>query len=72
MNPSAFGKWLLVAGLLVLITVAITSVFGKLPLIGRLPGDLVIRREHTVIYLPITSCLLASISLTMLIKLLRS
>lgn len=39
--------------------------------IGRLPGDLVIRRGSTTIYIPLATCLLASLVLSLLFWLFR-
>jgi hypothetical protein len=39
---------------------------GRLPLrLGRLPGDLVHRGEHTTFYFPIVTCLLLSVGLSL-------
>jgi hypothetical protein len=48
----------LVGGLLVLA--------GKIPFLGRLPGDIVLRREHWSLYFPLTTSILISIVLTLL------
>ncbi len=37
---------------------------GRLPPLGRLPGDIVIERENATIYIPITSMILLSLALT--------
>jgi hypothetical protein len=34
--------------------------------IGRLPGDIVIRRDNSTFYLPITTSILASVVLTLI------
>lgn len=39
--------------------------------LGRLPGDLVIRREGFTLYFPLVTCLLVSLALTLLFWLLR-
>ena len=39
--------------------------------IGRLPGDLVIRRDNLTLYIPITTSILVSVVLTVLGLLLR-
>ncbi|MGQ0732733.1 MAG: DUF2905 domain-containing protein [Acidobacteriota bacterium] len=39
--------------------------------LGRLPGDLVIRREGFTLYLPITTSILVSVVLTMALTVLR-
>jgi len=43
---------------------------GKLPL-GRLPGDIIIRRDNFRLYLPITSSILVSLVLSLLLRLFR-
>lgn len=39
--------------------------------LGRLPGDIVIEREHFRLYIPLTSALVVSLALTVLIRLWR-
>jgi hypothetical protein len=62
------GRLLVVIG--VLIAVAGLVTMAGVPL-GRLPGDVVIRRGQTTIYLPIVTCLLASVILTIVLSLFR-
>jgi len=44
---------------------------GKLPFLGRLPGDIRIEREHYVIYVPLTSMLILSAVLSLIFTLWR-
>jgi len=37
----------------------------KIPWIGRLPGDILIARPHFTFYFPLTSCLVASLLLSL-------
>jgi len=62
------GRILLVLGL-VIAGVGLLVMSG-VP-IGRLPGDIVFRRGHTTIYLPIGTSIVASLLLTLLFSLLR-
>jgi len=62
------GKLLVVAGLVVAGVGCI--VWLGVPL-GRLPGDLVIRRGNTTVYLPITTSIVLSVVLTVLVSLWR-
>ncbi len=39
--------------------------------LGRLPGDLVLRRGGFTLYLPLATCLLASILITLILSLWR-
>jgi len=57
------GKLLVVAG--VIIAVIGLVIMAGVPL-GRLPGDLVIRRGNSTLYLPITTCILISVVLSLL------
>jgi hypothetical protein len=57
----AFGLILVVAGVLVQ---------AGIPL-GRLPGDIVIRRGNSTFYFPLVTCLLASVVLSLVFALLR-
>jgi hypothetical protein len=72
MNPlMEFGKLLLALGIL-LVVIGVVLVFGpKIPLLGRLPGDIVIRKEHFSFYLPLTTSILLSIIITILFYLFR-
>jgi hypothetical protein len=64
------GRSLLVAGLLLVLTWLVVLVLGRLGL-GRLPGEVVVRRDHVTVYLPIATSLLVSLLLTALLWLLR-
>lgn len=44
---------------------------GKLPFLGRLPGDIRIERDGFVLYFPITSMLLVSAIFSLILTLLR-
>ncbi len=56
----------LLGGFLVLIG-AFFYFGGKLPFrLGRLPGDIVHRGEHTTFYFPIVTCLVLSAALSLL------
>ncbi len=62
------GKMLVAAGLIIAgIGLAMLAGFP----IGKLPGDLVIRRGSFTLYLPIMSSIVVSLVLTVLLSLLR-
>jgi len=54
------GKLLVVAGLVLLAIGLVLYITGKIPFLGKLPGDLVIRRRNFTFYFPLTTCLLIS------------
>ena len=63
------GKLLLTIGILFVITGALLIALGKLgsslPL-GRLPGDILIKRDNFVFYFPLGTSLLISLLLSLL------
>lgn len=64
------ARLLIIAGLVLLVTGLLWPWLSKLGL-GRLPGDIVIRRENYSLYFPIVTSLLVSIVLSLLIWLFR-
>jgi len=67
----AIGKMLIILGI-VLIVVGIGFLFGdKIPFIGKLPGDILIKKERFSFYFPITTSIIISIILTILFSLFR-
>ncbi len=54
---------LITLGIVLLVAGLLWPTLGKLGL-GKLPGDIVIRRDHFNFYFPITTCILISVVLT--------
>lgn len=64
------GKILVLVGLVLVALGGLLWLGGKLPWFGRLPGDIRIDHDHFKLYFPLTTCLLLSILLTLLFRLL--
>ncbi|MCX5750210.1 MAG: DUF2905 domain-containing protein [Candidatus Saganbacteria bacterium] len=65
----SLGKFLIIIGVVLISVGALLMMFGKLPWIGRLPGDIVIRKEGVTIYIPLVTMLLLSLVLTIFFNL---
>jgi hypothetical protein len=65
----SLGKMLIVFGVVLALLGGLLLFAGKLPFLGRLPGDIVIRRENWSVYFPITTSIVLSVLLTLLISL---
>lgn len=65
------GKFLILIGLVLLGAGLLFLFFDKIPWLGKLPGDITIRREKFTIYLPLATSLLVSIILSLLFRLFR-
>ncbi len=59
-------SYLITLGLLLLLAGILWPWLSRLPL-GRLPGDIVIEREHVRLYIPLTTALLLSIVLSLVV-----
>jgi len=57
---SSMGKWLLVLGLGLASLGAFVLLAGKIPWLGRLPGDIKVEKESFSFYFPVMTCLLLS------------
>lgn len=68
LSAAKMGKLLVVIGLIIA-GVGLLIMVG-VPL-GRLPGDVVVRRGNTTFYVPIVTSLLVSLVLTVLLSLFR-
>jgi membrane protein implicated in regulation of membrane protease activity len=62
---NGLGKWLiLLGGILIVIGAAIVFV-GKLPWLGRLPGDIYVERRNFTFFFPITTSILVSVIISL-------
>ena len=61
------GRLLLVAAAILAILGVLVLLSAKLPWLGRLPGDITIRRDGFSFYVPLTSCLLVSLVISVIL-----
>ncbi|MBP8694836.1 MAG: DUF2905 domain-containing protein [Syntrophobacterales bacterium] len=61
-----FGKTLIIIGLVIAIVGVLIVMGGKVPWIGRLPGDFTFRGEKFTFYFPLATSILISVVLTLL------
>jgi len=67
----ALGKLLILLGALIIVIGLLLLVGEKIPWIGKLPGDIIIRKEKFSFYFPITTCIIISIILSFLFWIIR-
>lgn len=66
------AKWLMLVGAVLLVAgAALHYAPWLLNWFGKLPGDIRIESERSVVFIPITSMLLLSLALTLLLNVLR-
>ena len=60
------ARFMIVLGLAILVVGLLWPYLSKLGL-GRLPGDIVIERENGTVYVPLATCLLLSLLLSLVL-----
>jgi membrane protein implicated in regulation of membrane protease activity len=65
------GRMLMALGGILLIVGAVMTLGGKLPWLGRLPGDIAIEREHFRFYFPLATSIVISVILSLMALLFR-
>ena len=67
-NLSDLGRLLLVVGGAIVLLGVVFLLAGRVPWLGRLPGDILIRRGNATIFIPIVTCLALSLLLTIVVN----
>ena len=68
---SDLGRALIILGLLIAAFGILLSIAGKLPWLGRLPGDISIKKENFSFYFPLATCITISAVASFLLWLFR-
>jgi hypothetical protein len=72
MSPSgSLGKILIICGICLVVIGLILVLGNKIPWIGRLPGDIIIKRDKFTFYFPLMTSIIISLLLTLLFSLFR-
>lgn len=66
----SLGRLLLIFGAVLIVLGLLFTFSGKIPWIGRLPGDIRIERDNFSFYFPVATCVILSVILTLLLNLL--
>ena len=61
------GKLLIIFGVILIVTGFLFVSAVKIPWIGKLPGDIIIKRDNVTLYFPITTCIIASVILSLIL-----
>lgn len=61
-----FGRIIIVFGIILIVVGAALWFLGRLPFVGKLPGDILLKRENFTFYAPITTAILISLILSII------
>ena len=65
------GKMLILLGVFIILVGLFLLIGEKIPWVGRLPGDIIIRRKNFTFYFPVFTSIVISIVLTLFFMLFR-
>jgi hypothetical protein len=68
---SELGRYLVFAGALIAVVGGVLILAGKIPWLGRLPGDIYYKSDRVTVYIPLATCLVISVVLSLLFYLFR-
>ncbi len=66
-----FGKLMIFAGIFLLVLGALFFFGDKIPFIGKLPGDIYIKKKNFTFYFPIVTSILISLIISLILYLFR-
>jgi hypothetical protein len=66
-----FGKLLILFGVVLIGVGLLLTLAGKIPWLGKVPGDIYYKSDHITVYFPLATCLLISVVVSLLFWLFR-
>jgi uncharacterized membrane-anchored protein len=69
-GPQQIGKWLISAGIIIALVGGLVMLLGRIGLF-KLPGDLEFGSKNWRLFLPIASCIIISVILTIILWLIN-
>lgn len=64
---SQLGKLLIILGIVIIFVGIFISFMPKIPYLGKLPGDIHIKRKNFTIYFPLTTSIIVSIIVSIIL-----
>lgn len=63
---SDLARFLILLGVILVVLGLALLLLPKIPGLGRLPGDIIIKRENFTVYFPLGTCILISLILSLI------
>jgi hypothetical protein len=65
------GKFLILCGIIMVVVGLIIQFSGKIPSLGKLPGDIIIKRQNFTFYFPFATSVLISLLISIILILIQ-
>ena len=63
------AKGIILLGAVLVVVGIILLIFQKIPFLGKLPGDIIIKREHFTFYFPLATSIILSMLISLILYL---
>jgi len=70
-NFQYLGKILIAAGIIIIVVGVLLFFWDRIPYLGKLPGDVLIRKKNFTFYFPIISSIIISLLISLILYFLR-
>jgi hypothetical protein len=60
------GKFIILVGVVLILVGLAVTFFDRVPFLGKLPGDIHVKRGNFQFYFPVVTCIVLSVVLTLL------
>ncbi len=61
------ARLLIITGVVLILAGVVVAVLPKIPWLGKLPGDILIKRENMTFYFPLATCILLSLLISFIL-----
>ena len=68
MNFEDLGKWLVLAGIALVLLGGLIWLLGHIPFFGNLPGDIRLQTQNVSCFIPIVSMIIVSVVVTIILN----
>jgi hypothetical protein len=68
---NGLGRPLIILGFILVAAGLLASLAPRIPWLGKLPGDILIKREHFSFYFPLATSILISVGVSLILWLIR-
>jgi hypothetical protein len=72
MDMQTMGRLVVLVGVVIVVAGLVLIFFDRIPFLGKLPGDISIKRENFQLHIPLTSSVLISLIVTFLLWLISN
>jgi hypothetical protein len=71
MTLAPLGKILIITGAAIIVIGVAFLFIGKIPFLGKLPGDIMVKRQNFAFYFPVATSIIVSVAISLVLLLIN-